>query len=302
MSLLYFGSDNSVGASAPVMQALQEANAQGALPSYGNDPFTARAVDAVRRVFSRPAEVFFVPTGTAANALALAQLTPRWGSIYCTQEAHIAVDEANAVELQTGGARLVTLPATGGRLLPETLHKSLTEGSADRPHNARPSVLSLTQATEGGLVYSPAEVKALADIARTHRMKVHMDGARFANAIATLGCDPADVTWRAGVDVLTFGASKGGVLQAEAVVFFNPADATDFDYRRKQGGHLVSKSRYMGAQFEAWLQGDHWLELARHANAQALALADGLEKLPGARLPWKPEANEVFCFLARPVH
>jgi threonine aldolase len=299
---LYFGSDNSVGASEPIMQAMHEANRADAMASYGNDPYTERATDAINQLFGCKTRVFFLPTGTAANALALAQLTPRWGSIYCTHEAHIAVDEANAVEYATGGARLVTLPSLGGKLEFDTLEQALTETPNHSPHNAKPAMLSLTNLTEGGRVYSPYEIRRLAVVAETHGLRVHMDGARFANAVAATGATPAELTWQSGVHVLTFGASKGGALQAEAVVFFFPSMADEFDQRIKQAGHLVSKSRYMGAQFEAYLKDGHWLELARHANAMGNQLSKGLEQIQGVRLPWQPDANEVFCFLAKPLH
>ncbi len=299
---LYFGSDNSVGASAPVMQAILEANQAGPMATYGSDPYSQRACEAICKLFECQASVFFVPTGTGANALALAQITPRWGGIFCTQESHIAADEANAVEYATGGARLFTLPSLGGKLEPDVLASALAELPNHPPHNAHRAALSLTNLTEGGRAYTPTEVKALTDIAKGAGLLVHMDGARFANAIASVGCAPADVTWRAGVDVLGFGATKGGAQQAEAIIFFNEKLAADFDYRRKQAGQLVSKSRYMGAQFSAWLENGHWLDLSRHANQMATDLSTALTQSPQVRLLWPVDGNEIFAVLPRHLH
>lgn len=197
---------------------------------------------------------------------------------------------------------MFTLPSLGGKLEPDVLARALAELPNHPPHNARRAALSLTNLTEGGRAYTPAEVKALTDIAKGSGLLVHMDGARFANAIASVGCSPADVTWRAGVDVLSFGATKGGAQQAEAIVFFNEQLAADFDYRRKQAGQLVSKSRYMGAQFSAWLENGHWLDLSRHANQMAADLSAALTQSPQVRLLWPVDGNEIFAILPRALH
>lgn len=299
---MYFGSDNSVGASPKIMAAIAEANQQGAEPSYGNDSYCKAATDKIREFFNHDAAVFFVPTGTAANALALAQLTQRWSCILAHQDSHITIDECNAVEMQTGGTRILGLPGEGGKIFPAVLAQTLKTLPRKRPHNAKPGALSLSQCTESGLVYTPDEISALTGIAKLENIAVHMDGSRFANAVATLGCTPAEITWKSGIDVLSLGATKNGALQAEAVVFFNPAQAENFDYLRKRAGHLVSKGRLLGAQFNAWLSDNHWLELAQHANSMATRLATGLQKIPGIKLAYTPQANEVFAILQRQGH
>jgi len=196
---------------------------------------------------------------------------------------------------------LVPLPGANGKLTPDTVARAVARAGVGVVHRVQPAALSLTQATEAGTVYTPAEVEALVEVAHGNGMAVHMDGARFANAVARLGCAPADVTWRAGVDVLALGGTKGGCLAAEAVVFFNPAMAEDFGYARKRGGHLVSKTRFLSAQLDAWLADDLWLRLARHANAMADRLAAGMAGIPGVALAYPVEANELFVRLPEPV-
>jgi len=295
-----FMSDNVVGAAPEIMAALAEANLE-ALPSYGGDPITARVEQSLGELFETDVAVFPVATGTAANALALSVMTPPYGSVYCHAESHINTDECGAPELFTGGAKLVTLNGPHAKLDASTLAGALENSHIGFVHAVQPAALSLTQATEAGTVYTPDEVQALTDVARHFGLKVHMDGARFANAIAHLGCAPADVTWRAGVDVLAFGATKNGALAAEAVVFFDKTLAESFGFRRKRGGHLLSKMRFLSAQLDAYLQDGLWLRLATHANAQAQRLARGLAAVPGARLRDPVEANEVFVTLPEPV-
>ena len=295
---MIFGSDNMVGASDRVLDALVEANATAA-PSYGADPWTIEAEGLLAETFEHDLAAFFVATGTAANSLALSAITQPWSAVLCHRHAHIMVDESSAPEFFTGGARLIPVMGVDGKITPEALGRTLDRLPADAPHNVRPSAVSLSQASECGLVYSPDEIAALTDIAKSHGAAVHMDGARFANAVARLGCSPAELTWKAGVDVLCLGASKNGALAAEAVVFFDRKHAVDFSSRRKRGGHLVAKGRLFGAQFVAWLQDGHWLDLARSANLAADQLSAGLARHSGVRVVWPTEANEVFAILPR---
>lgn len=295
-----FMSDNVTGAAPEILDAIVKANG-GTAPSYGNDEWTRRLTQSLADLFERDVAVFPVATGTAANALALAALTPPWGSIYCHAEAHIQADECGAPEMFTGGAKLVTLPGDHGKLTADTLSAALDRVHKGFVHAVQPATLSLSQLTECGTVYSPAEVATLTAVARHHGLRVHMDGARFANAVASLGCSPADITWRAGVDVLSFGATKNGALGAEAVVFFDRELSENFGYRRKRAAHLFSKMRFLSAQLEAYVQDGLWLRLAGHANRMAMRLADGLSALPGAHLAHPVDGNEIFIALPEPV-
>ncbi len=294
---MIFASDNWAGAHPKVMDALVAANA-GLHPAYGGDEITKRAERAFSALFERDVTVFFVATGGAANALALSVLTPPYGMVLCHEESHIQMDECGAPEFFTGGAKLLPLKGFAAKLTAATLEAAL-DGFPERPpHGCPAKVVSITQATECGAVYSVGEVSALSAAAHRRGLKVHMDGARFANAVAATNAAPADMTWRAGVDVLSFGGSKNGCLAAEAVVFFDPADAADFAFRRKRGGHLWSKSRYLAAQFEAYLEDRLWLALARHANELALRLSERLMRMPGCKVWYPTEANEVFVSFA----
>jgi threonine aldolase len=295
-----FISDNAVGVAPEIMSALVEANRGPSMP-YGNDDWTRRVERKLADIFEREVRVFPVATGTAANALSIATLVPPYGSIYAHEEAHVMVDECGAPELFSGGAKLRPLPGAHGKLTPEVLDRALTRDNSGDVHQVIPAAISLTQTTEAGTVYKPAELQAIAEVARRHKVRLHMDGARFANAMAFLGVPARQATWEAGIDVLSFGASKGGCMAAEAVVFFDPALAESFGHRRMRGGHLVSKMRFVSAQLEAYLSDGLWLKLARHANAMAQRLAQGLTaalpRLPGAKLMHPVEANEVFVQL-----
>ncbi|MBT4042409.1 MAG: low specificity L-threonine aldolase [Rhodospirillaceae bacterium] len=295
-----FSSDNASGVAPQIMAALAAAN-EGHAMAYGADPITKAAEAAFTDLFGRELAVFPVATGTAANALALSALTPPWGQIYCHRNAHIEEDEAGAPELFSGGAKLALLDGDGGKIEPETLATAIAGAGFGVQHHSQPSALSLTQATEAGTIYDLDEIAALSGIAHNAGLSVHMDGARFANAVAHLGCSPAAATWQAGVDVLSFGATKNGAMAAEAVVFFDPDMAEDFLYRRKRGGHLFSKMRYLSAQLVAYLQDDLWLENARHANACAQTLSQGLAALDGAHLVHPVQANEIFVTLPERV-
>lgn len=288
-----FTSDNQSPIAPQILDAIIRANS-GKSPSYGADAITQRLQSQFSAVFEKELLVFPVTTGTAANALALAMLSPPWGTIFCHQEAHIATDECGAPEFFTSGAKLHLLAGEHGRLTPEILSRRLRDTNPGDQHQTQPAVLSLSQVTEAGTIYTPAEIAALTAIARQHRLYVHMDGARIANALVSLNCSPADMTWRAGVDVLSFGATKNGALAAEAVLFFNPALSENFVFRRKRAGHLVSKMRFLSAQLEAYLENGLWLQLAANANAQAARLDGGLRAIPKVEILHPVQANEIF--------
>lgn len=291
-----FGSDNVVGASRPVLDAILAAN-DGAEPAYGNDSWTQKAEAMLADVFERPVRAFLVSTGTGANALALSALTPPWGAVFCHAESHVLDDECGAPEMFTAGAKLIGIPGVAGRIQLPDLRATMDRFPRGLVKAVQPSALSLSQVTEAGTIYDLDEIAALARAAHERGVKVHLDGARFANAMVALGCTPAQMTWKAGVDVVSFGATKNGCLACEAVIFFDEGLAETFQFRRKRSGHTVSKGRLLGAQLVAYLQDDHWIDNARHANAAAARLATGLAAIPGVRLPWPVQANEVFAFL-----
>ena len=292
--MVNFCSDNVTGAAPEIIEALARANAGPAMP-YGADEWTGRVEARLREIFETDCAVFPVATGTAANVLGLAVMTPPFGAIYCHREAHVNVDECGAPELFTGGAKLVVLDGPDGKLGVEALDSAIT--GAGVVHHVQPAAISVTQASEAGTLYSLDELAAIAALARRHGLGLQMDGARFANALVGLGCSPAEASWKAGVDALAFGATKNGALAAEAVLIFKPELAETFAFRRKRGGHLFSKMRFLSAQLEAYLADDLWLRNAAHANAMAARLAAGLAALPGARLLYPVQANEIFARL-----
>ncbi|MGF1609436.1 MAG: threonine aldolase family protein [Kiloniellales bacterium] len=289
-----FCSDNVAGAAPEILEALARAGQGSAMP-YGADDWTRRVERRLAEVFECDLAAFPVATGTAANALGLSLLAPAYGAIYCHEGAHIHEDECGAPEFFSGGAKLIALEGEHGRLDPDDLANAIV-GAGD-VHHVQPAAVSLSQATEAGTLYRPHEVAAIAEVARAKRLGLQMDGARFANALVAAGCSPAELTWKAGVDVLAFGATKNGALAAEAVVVFRPALAAGFGYRRKRGGHLFSKMRFLSAQLEAYLADDLWLRHARNANAMAARLAAGLTALPGVILRHPVETNELFAAL-----
>ncbi len=291
-----FASDNASGASPQVMAAIVAANS-GFAPAYGADPWTLAAERRLAEIFERDCAVFLVATGTASNALALAALTPPWGAVFCHVESHVMGDECGAPEFFSAGAKLVGVGGEGGKIDADALREALDAFPRGVVKLVQPSALSLSQATESGALYTLDEIASLCALAHERGVGVHMDGARFTNALVALGCTPAQMTWRAGVDVLSLGASKNGTLACEAVVIFDPARAQDLAFRRKRSGHTLSKGRFLGAQMEAWLRDGHWLALARHANDCALQLAAGLSGAPGVRIPWPVSINEVFAVL-----
>lgn len=287
-----FASDNTAGAAPEVWAALAQANA-GHQPSYGADEWTRRATAAICRVFEREAAVFPVMSGTAANCLSLATLVPRYGAVLAENDAHILAHESTAPEFFTG-ARFIGVDGRHGKILPEALGRCLAAFTPGDVHVPQPAVLSLTQPTEVGTVYTPSEIRMLSEIAHRHGMTVHMDGARFANAVVALGVSPADMTWRAGVDVLSLGLTKNGALAAEAAVFFSPAQSERFAFDRKRGGHLLSKMRFVSAQIAAMLEEGLWLDLAGHSNAMARRLAEGLSRCKDIMFDIPVETNSVF--------
>jgi threonine aldolase len=292
-----FASDNAAGVAPEILSAMARANEGHAL-AYGNDAWTERLERRFADMFEHEVAVFLVTTGTAANALALAHLTPPWGAVLCHEEAHIAVDECGAPEFFGGGIKLVELPGTSGKIAPDTLARTL-DRQWGGPHHVSPAALSLSQATEAGTIYRLHEIRALADMAHAHGLAVHMDGARLANALVRMNASLAQATWKAGVDALSFGATKGGAMGAEAIVLFDSSRAAGVSERRKRAGHLLSKHRFLAAQMEAYCANDLWLELAGHANAMADRLAAGLAAF-GIKPVWPVEANEVFVPL--PAH
>ena len=291
-----FSSDNAVGAHPRVLKALAEANS-GLAAGYGADDISTRVDARLSEIFERDLTAFQVSTGTAANGLALAVLSPPYGRIYCHEASHVQLDECAAVEFFTGGAKLMPVSGAHGKIDPDGLERALAEYPARPPHSAPPTVLTLTQATEYGTVYAPHEVRALSEAAKAAGMAVHMDGARFSNALVTLGCTPAEATWKQGVDVLCLGGTKNGCMAAETVIFFDPDMGRDFSFRRKRAGQLWSKSRFLSAQIDAWLADDLWLDLARHANAMAQRLRKALISA-GVEVPEPTDANEVFALFA----
>jgi threonine aldolase len=294
-----FASDNTAGVAPEILEALVAGNHGFAL-GYGNDDITRAVERRIGEIFEREVAVFLVPTGTAANAMALAHISPPWGAVFAHAEAHILTDECGAPEFFGAGLKLVGMPGVSCKVTPDTLAATVVQYEGHTPHQVVPAAFSFAQATEAGTIYRPAEIAALATVAREHGMKVHMDGARFANALVRLNASPAEVTWKAGVDVLSFGATKGGALAAEAVVFFDPAAARNMAERRKRAGHLLSKHRFLALQMQAFLHNDCWLRLARHANAMADKLATGLQAA-GHPPVWPVEANLVFVAVTRAV-
>jgi threonine aldolase len=287
-----FYSDNTAAATPEVLAAIGAAN-QGWARSYGDDAWSAR-IDAVfSRWFDHPVRAFPVATGTAANALSIATLTPPWGQVFSSENSHVLHDECGAMELQTAGARLTPLPSPQGMLEADTLAQALA-GQTVSVHSVQPACVTITQATECGTVYRPAQIAAIAAVCRQHGLKLHMDGARFANALVSLGATPAEITWKAGVDVLCFGATKNGAMGAEAVVFFDAALARDFELRRKRAAHLFSKMRYLSAQLLVCLEGDFFLAHAARTNALAARIASAA----GGRLLYPAHANMVFLRFA----
>jgi threonine aldolase len=295
-----FASDNVYGVDPRIMQAMVDANARLTDVSYCHDDDSKRVDVRLSEIFECEVKAFLVVNGTGANSLALSAMCPSYGGIFCHADSHINTDECNAPELITGGAKLITLPGEGNKLQPTALRNKIGQ-FLHGEHGAKPSALSLTQATELGTVYSVEEIKALTAVARAQGLKVHMDGARFANALVALGCSPAEMTWRSGVDVLSFGGTKNGGMMLEAVVFFDTSLAENFLYRRKRAAQLVSKGRFLSSQMLAYLRDDVWLPNAKRANGFAQVLAKGLAMSNSARMSNPVQANEVFAVMPRSI-
>ncbi|MEG4014754.1 MULTISPECIES: threonine aldolase family protein [unclassified Microcoleus] len=295
-----FCSDNATGVSQEIMTAIAAANC-GAVMSYGDDEYTERLQVKFSDLFETSVTVFPVATGSAANALALAMMTPTYGAVYCHAQSHINLDECGAPEFFTGGAKLVTLTGNHAKIEAETLGEIVDRAGAGIVHHVQPAAVSITQATEAGTVYHPGEIARISEIVRSHNLHLHMDGARFANAVASLGCSPADITWRAGVDILSFGATKNGAMAAEAVVFFNQKLAETFPFYRKRSGHLFSKMRFLSAQLEAYITDNLWLKNAAHANKMAAKLAADLAGVEKVKFCHPVEANEIFMQIPESV-
>lgn len=293
-----FASDNVSSACPKILDALIAANS-GIASSYGTDQHSANLQASLSDIFETDVIVFPVLSGTAANALALSALAPSYGKVYCHEMSHINTDECGAPEFFTGGAKLVPIVGADGKVTPEGL-SSVVRGVGN-VHSAQPAALSLTQSCEVGTVYQLDEIASLAATAHEHDLNVHMDGARFANALVSLDVSPAEMTWKAGVDVLSLGGTKNGCLAAEAVVFFKPELVGAFPFLHKRSGQLISKMRFVSAQLEAYVADDTWLNNARHANAMAARLSAGMAALPGIELCWPTQSNEIFVHMSRAV-
>jgi threonine aldolase len=299
---MFFISDNAAPAAPEVMAALMRANEGYAMP-YGADAVAEEARDRIRDIFEAPdAAVYLVATGTTANSLSLALFCPPWATVFCHRNAHIAEDECGAPEFYTGGSKLTLVDGADGKMTPEGLAQAIAGTALGGVHNVQRGMVSLTNVTERGSVYTAAEVAALTAIAKSEGLPCHMDGARFANALVTTGDTAAEMTWKAGIDVLSFGGTKNGLMGVEAVVIFDPAKAWEFELRRKRAGHLFSKHRYLAAQMVAYLESDLWLRLAAQANATGRRLAEGIAAAPGGSLAHPAQANLMFADLPRAAH
>lgn len=288
-------SDNIAGASESVLQAMMTASQGDAMP-YGNDDATARVTVMLCELFECDLDVFLVSTGTAANVLSVSAMTPPWGSVLCHQDSHLLNDESSAPEFYTGGARFVGIEGADAKIDPVLLSKYVSQKVGD-VHSCQPSAISLSQVTEVGSVYSLEEIQAITKVANVAGLPVHMDGARFANALLALGCSAAEMTWKSGVDVVSFGATKNGTMASEAIVVFNKELSKELGFRRKRGGHLHSKMRLLSLQMIAYLTDGLWLKNAQHANDMMALLQAGLKTVPGVVINTPAQANMVFCTL-----
>ena len=291
-----FASDNVAGACPEVLDALMKANEGDSAP-YGNDDYSKVLQEKFSEIFEKEVIVYPTASGTAANALALSTMTPVFGNIYCHKLAHINTDECGAPEFYTGGAKLIPLTGINGKITPEELEKNIS--GTGIVHHTQPSSVSITQVCETGEVYELDEIKKIADVAHKHKLNMHMDGARFANALVALNCTPAEMTWKSGIDVLSFGATKNGCIAAEAIIFFKPELVGNISFLMKRAGHLLSKMRFVSAQLDAYISNDVWLKNAKQANAMGKKLSDGLVKHNSIKLAYPTQANEVFAKFPR---
>jgi threonine aldolase len=298
---MFFASDNAGPAHPKVMESLHKANA-GYASGYGNDEIMSQVRAQIRTLFEAPdAAVYLVATGTAANALLLATMTKPWETIFCADLSHVQEDECNAPEFYSG-AKLTLVPTENAKMTPAALEKAILKENSRGVHGPQRGPVTLTQTTEKGTVYAVEELTALTEIARNYGLKTHMDGARFTNALVQLNCTPAEMTWKAGIDAVSFGGTKNGLMGVEACIIFDPALAWEFELRRKRGAHLLSKGRYLSAQFQAYLTDDLWRDMARAANAMTARLADGLQNVPDLTFLYPPQANIIFARFPRALH
>lgn len=297
-----FASDNTGPVHPNVMAALIAANTGYALP-YGGDDLTAQTIQNIRDLFEAPdAAVFLVSLGTAANSLILATLSQPWETVFCHTVAHIHEDECNAPEFYSGGTKLTLVPGPEAKMTAENLRRSILAEETRGVHGPQRGPVSLTQATERGTIYSLKEIQEISATAEEFGLPVHMDGARFANAVQSLGCSAAEMTWKSGVDAVTFGGTKNGLMAVEAVIFFNPKHAWEFELRRKRGAHLFSKHRFLAAQMQSYLAGDLWLDMAKKSNDASARLVQGLKQIPEVQIDFEPQANIIFAQWARAAH
>jgi threonine aldolase len=297
-----FASDNVYGVHPKIMSAIVEANLPLTETSYCHDEGSKQAEMELSRIFEKDVKAFLVLNGTGANSLALSAIAPPYGAVFCHEESHIATDECAAPELFTGGTKLVHLRGSAAKFSAETFKTSIGMTGGRGEHGPKPSAVSISNVSELGAVYSLPEMAAIAKIAKQHDMRVHLDGARFANALVSLNCSPAEMTWKSGVDVLSFGGTKNGAMMLEAVVFFDPILAKDFLHRRKRGAQHLSKGRYLSAQMIAYLKDGLWLENARTSNARAKSLAGWINQIPDVRISQPVQANEVFAYMPKTLY
>ena len=293
-----FASDNVAGACPEVLDAILKAN-DGDRAPYGDDEISKNLQDKFSEIFEKEVIVFPTSSGTAANALALSTMTPSFGNIYCHKLSHINVDECGAPEFYTGGAKLVNLNGVNGKITAEELNKSINGKGV--VHHTQPSSVSITQLCETGEAYELDEVKKISEIAHNHKLNMHMDGARFANALVSLDCSPAEMTWKSGIDVLSFGATKNGCLAAEAIIFFKPELVGNLPYLMKRAGHLLSKMSFVSAQLDAYITNEVWLRNAKHANAMGKKLSQGLDQHKNIELAYPTDANEIFVKIPKDI-
>ena len=291
-----FASDNVAGACPEVLDAIIKANDGDSTP-YGNDQISTELQDKFSEIFEKEVIVFPTASGTAANALALATMTPSFGNVYCHKLSHINTDECGAPEFYTGGGKLVTLNGVKGKITAEELDQAISGKGI--VHHTQPSSVSITQVCETGEVYQLDEIKNISEVTHKHNLSIHMDGARFANALVSLNVTPAEMTWKSGIDVLSFGATKNGCIAAEAIIFFKKDLVGNVAFLMKRAGHLLSKMRFVSAQLEAYISNDVWLRNAKHANKMGKKLSNGLKNHSDINLAYPTEANEVFATFPR---
>ena len=293
-----FASDNVTPACPEVMEAINQANI-GNIESYGHDKWSKVLDNKFSELFEKDVKVFTAVTGTAANSLALSSITPSYGNIYCHKISHINVDECGAPEFFTGGAKLITIDGDDGKFNSDELKKNIRGSGV--VHNTQPASVSITQSCETGVIYKLDEILKINQVAKENGMKIHMDGARFSNAIASLKKSPAEATWKLGIDVLTFGGTKNGCMDAEAIIFFNPSDVNNFQYLQKRSGQLLSKTRFLSSQLDAYITDGLWLRNATHANDMARKLSEKLSKINGFELTYPTESNEIFIKMPKNI-